>query len=215
MSSYGPRDDAALDSSHRVLSAHRNQPGYVKHATELSSRHRPILRYLGRTVHSIAIALLPSFVLHRYNPRKSSEPLHRLNQTSALDGLRGWASLSVFNFHVLRYYYPLVHYGYGLPPADLSTCLGIPNVNDRNDRIIQLPIIRLLFSGTAPVSVFFITRLRARPQAIEAISTETLDRNLHPYRLWYTKARLATLPAHHRHHLFQDGDVPFWMVAVS
>ncbi|KAL8870820.1 MAG: hypothetical protein Q9174_003220, partial [Haloplaca sp. 1 TL-2023] len=157
MSSNGARDNGTdLDTPDDTLRAQESDSDYGKHSIRPSSRHRRILRQMGGALQSIAIALLPSFISHRFKSTSSTEPSHHLTRTSALDGLRGWASLSVLNFHGLWYYEPVVHYGYGLSPANLSTCLGIPDLHDRNDRIIQLPIIRLLFSGTAPVSVFFI-----------------------------------------------------------
>ena len=195
MSSYGPRGNGAdLDGPRSALSLQGNERGHVNHKTRLSRRYRRILRNVGRTLHSIAIALMPSFVLCQTETRGPTKSSHQLTRTSALDGLRGWASLSVLSFHVLWYYHPFVHYGYGLPATDLSTCLDIPNVNDRNNRIFQLPIIRLLFSGTAPVSVFFIIsgfvlahkplKLSQQKRWIEAfayIASATLRRGLRLY----------------------------------
>ncbi|KAK2865056.1 hypothetical protein FQN49_003958, partial [Arthroderma sp. PD_2] len=71
--------------------------------------------------------------------RVSSERPHA---SAALDGLRGWACLLVFNFHFLFAYTnkPMVGWGFA----------------HRNKGILQLPVIHLLISGHAMVAVFFV-----------------------------------------------------------
>ncbi|KAJ1325515.1 acyltransferase family protein [Microdochium nivale] len=84
--------------------------------------------------------LKPSFlqrVDHGELSEKSSRPP---SKTEYLDGVRGVASLIVFNLHWIHNVYPSVNSGWGYKHHDLWL----------------LPFIRLFYSGAAMVSVFFI-----------------------------------------------------------
>lgn len=60
------------------------------------------------------------------------------------------------NYHLMWIYEPHIQLGYGLSQQDLAACIPNPQVGTRNEWFLQLPIIRLLFSGTGSVSFFFI-----------------------------------------------------------
>lgn len=64
------------------------------------------------------------------------------SRTAFLDGLRGFASLFVSFFHLRMGYTNAVHVGYGAWPNDHS--------------LLQLPIIKLVFTGTQMVTIFFL-----------------------------------------------------------
>ncbi|PYH90748.1 hypothetical protein BO71DRAFT_285717, partial [Aspergillus ellipticus CBS 707.79] len=70
-----------------------------------------------------------------------------LRRTSPLDGLRGVAALCVVNYHIISAFHNFVNYGYGLTPEE---------AHRHNLRLHQLPIIRLAYSGSAPVCIFFV-----------------------------------------------------------
>ncbi|KAF2089827.1 hypothetical protein K490DRAFT_71565 [Saccharata proteae CBS 121410] len=72
---------------------------------------------------------------------RREEP-HAASRLACLDGLRGVAALIVFICHLFWTYHSWVEYGYGDGPD--------------NNRFIQLPIIRLVISGHAMVSLFFV-----------------------------------------------------------
>ncbi|KAH9883549.1 acyltransferase family-domain-containing protein [Xylariomycetidae sp. FL2044] len=62
--------------------------------------------------------------------------------TEYLDGVRGVASLIVFILHWTHIPYPVVNEGWGY--------------GDRNNSVWLLPFVRLVYSGAAMVSVFFV-----------------------------------------------------------
>jgi peptidoglycan/LPS O-acetylase OafA/YrhL len=67
---------------------------------------------------------------------------HERKETAFLDGMRGIAALSVFFYHfALPYYQSSMHYGYGF--------------HDERS-LLQLPIVRLLYSGIPMVYIFFV-----------------------------------------------------------
>lgn len=69
-------------------------------------------------------------------------PKNERKETAFLDGMRGTAALSVFFYHfALPYYQPSMHYGYGF--------------HDERS-LLQLPIVRLLYSGPPIVYIFFV-----------------------------------------------------------
>jgi len=78
--------------------------------------------------------LIPSFLKKTENPK--------LHPTSYLDGLRGVAAFIVFIDHFAVNWFDMLRRGYGSTPDDYY--------------IIQLPIIRLLYSGRASVAIFFV-----------------------------------------------------------
>ena len=76
--------------------------------------------------------------------------------TAALDGLRGHAAFAVMNYHILYAYRTDVFYGYGLSPSAAIACARPEDVHAFNRWLHQLPILRLFYTGTWPVSVFYV-----------------------------------------------------------
>ena len=85
-------------------------------------------------VWTVLYALTPSFF------RQTSQL--KLYPTSYLDGLRGVAAFIVYIDHSAVTWFELLRRGYGSTPE--------------NEYLIQLPIIRLFYSGRASVAVFFV-----------------------------------------------------------
>lgn len=88
----------------------------------------------------LGIALTPSFWQHRVGGQPPAPP--KQHAIAALDGLRGWASLLVFNFHFLFTYTWKVAVGWGF--------------NRDNYGLWQLPIIHMAVSGHIMVAIFFV-----------------------------------------------------------
>ncbi|KAI3396970.1 hypothetical protein diail_11370 [Diaporthe ilicicola] len=87
--------------------------------------------------------LLPSFVtnifFHGRSRTKSTTPPR---PTAYFDGLRGVAALIVYIFHYSYLWFPVLRHGYGSSESD--------------HLFWQLPIIRVIHSGRASVSFFFL-----------------------------------------------------------
>lgn len=112
-------------------------------------------QHVGALLVSSAKFWVPS-IIFSVCKKQSLESSKPLRQTSALDGIRGFACLAVMNYHILYVYQGFVFYGYGLSKDSLLFCGRTQDQDLKNDWIHQLPIVRLLYSGTAPVSLFFI-----------------------------------------------------------
>ena len=97
---------------------------------------RNVLRLLGRCVYF----LIPSFVQSRLSREHKAERIH---PTAYLDGMRGLAAFVVFLCH-LSYGTWFITFGFGA---------GDPG---ENTWLIQLPIVRLFYSGPPMVSIFFV-----------------------------------------------------------
>ncbi|MCJ1442473.1 MAG: hypothetical protein MMC23_002968 [Stictis urceolatum] len=92
----------------------------------------------------LAIFLVPSPLQHFATSSNefSEKPAQaKTRPTDYLDGLRGVASLCVFIFHWAHATYPHVNNGYGY---------------DDNWSLLQLPLIRIFYSGAAMVAIFFV-----------------------------------------------------------
>jgi peptidoglycan/LPS O-acetylase OafA/YrhL len=72
----------------------------------------------------------------------------RLHPTSYLDGLRGAASFFVFIHHSSLALFPEIRPGYGASPQ--------PPFPVNHNYLIQLPFLRLVYSGSAMVDIFFV-----------------------------------------------------------
>lgn len=87
-------------------------------------------------MHQILLSLLPSFLRPRGAGLATTQ-----HQVVALDGLRGWACLFVFNEHLTYVFTNCFLYGYG--------------TSDKN-RIIQHPFMRVPWAGFAMVDIFYV-----------------------------------------------------------
>lgn len=105
-----------------------------------SSRKQALLKRFGLLLHRVLLFLLPSFTQRYFAPQK--EPaVEKRRPTDYLDGVRGVASLVVFIFHWSAAAHPEVNSGYG---------------QGDNWSVLQLPFIRIFFSGAAMVAIFFV-----------------------------------------------------------
>jgi hypothetical protein len=93
------------------------------------------------------LSLFPSFIQHRIDPSRKP-PLGKIFPTSYLDDLRGLAALFVFWYHVDGKYLNSLMPSYGLPLSEDGT--RAPS------SILQLPFLRVAFSGRPMVHIFFI-----------------------------------------------------------
>ncbi|KAL2074018.1 hypothetical protein VTL71DRAFT_7796 [Oculimacula yallundae] len=117
------------------------------------------------------VAFTPSFM------RRGDGKKQRLHPTAWLDGLRGVASLMVvFHHSSVLWYWPL-NRGWGSSPDDYH--------------FVQLPIIRLFYSGPAMVAIFFVvsgfslsykplllTRKGQYEEVLDSFSSSVLRRGL-------------------------------------
>ncbi|KAI9691765.1 MAG: hypothetical protein M1822_007837 [Bathelium mastoideum] len=99
------------------------------------------LHSLRLVAYRLLFSLLPSFVQRRITGDIAKPD--RLHPSSHLDGIRGLAAFFVFLCH-LSYNCFIITYGFGL--------------GDEGDNyhLLQLPIIRLFYSGPPMVSIFFV-----------------------------------------------------------
>ncbi|KAH6634173.1 acyltransferase 3 [Chaetomium sp. MPI-SDFR-AT-0129] len=94
--------------------------------------------------------LLPSFVSDAFFP--DHRPTWRLHPTSYLDGLRGVAAILVFFCHYTENNFRALIPPYGLEP-DPEEWHGL---TWSADSWIQLPFLRVIFSGRPMVHIFFV-----------------------------------------------------------
>lgn len=90
---------------------------------------------------SFLFSVQPSFA-HNLRNREQTSP-QRLHGTTYLDGLRGFAAFAVF----------LCHLSYGT--FDITHSYGAGEVG-QNVSWLQLPVVRLIYSGPPAVSLFFV-----------------------------------------------------------
>lgn len=129
-------DDSQLEQAlSEKVKTHLRKPSF-----ETDQLKFPNLRQLQRKLRLVGLSLLPSFIFQRIAGRKSEAK--NSQNIASLDGLRGIACLLVFN----------QHFSYNYSQAFLE------GWNGQEDRqwIIQLPIIRILWSGNAMVAIFFV-----------------------------------------------------------
>ncbi|KAL4885559.1 acyltransferase family-domain-containing protein [Aspergillus karnatakaensis] len=96
--------------------------------------------YLEDWFTKLGIVITPSYLQHLVGGQPT--PQTKLHAIAALDGLRGWACLLVFNFHFLFTYTWKVAVGWGF--------------NNENFHLYQLPVIHVLVSGHIMVAIFFV-----------------------------------------------------------
>ncbi|KAA8648987.1 hypothetical protein EYZ11_000768 [Aspergillus tanneri] len=134
--------------------------------------------YLELFVAKLTVALTPSYLQH-WVGGQPPQPT-KLHGIAALDGLRGWACLLVFNFHFLFTYTWKVAVGWGF--------------NRENYYFFQLPIIHVLVSGHIMVAIFFVLsgyvlsykplkmiRSRSWEQTFTVLASSTFRRGLRLY----------------------------------
>ena len=117
--------------------------------TAAPTRCRKLLRLLLSVLHQLLTFTIPSFLKRKPSVTSNlseEEPWKTLvaqkrHPTEYLDGVRGLASFIVFLLHWTHIQYPGINSGYG---------------TGDNTSIWQLPMIRLLYSGAAMVSIFFV-----------------------------------------------------------
>ncbi|EAL89936.1 hypothetical protein KXW98_004941 [Aspergillus fumigatus] len=156
----------------RVLTRPDRLSSHVQHV----SNHWQ--EYLDRWLKRLGIALTPSYLQHLVGG-EPPQPT-KLHAIAALDGLRGWACLLVFNFHFLFTYTWKVAVGWGF--------------NNENYGILHLPIIHLLVSGHIMVAIFFVIsgyvlsykplkmiRTRSWEQTLATLASSTFRRGLRLY----------------------------------
>ncbi|KAI1335738.1 hypothetical protein F5Y15DRAFT_239710 [Xylariaceae sp. FL0016] len=138
---------ASRGSSDDVDEKPYNQPTGRSGRLAEWSRHMTLpelLRLLRSGVWSLLVFLVPSFLsnLRRKHAGGSHETSEKVSPTAYLDGLRGVAALVVYVFHFTYLWFPMLRKGYGSEPdAHLFW---------------QLPIVRILHSGRASVTIFFV-----------------------------------------------------------
>jgi peptidoglycan/LPS O-acetylase OafA/YrhL len=96
--------------------------------------------FLRDTLRRVCCCICPSYT--RNSNDVAVQPRPTLRPTAALDGLRGLAALSVLFSHILFSYTDSMEYGYGQ--------------SEKNELFIQLPFVKLAYSGHAMVTVFFV-----------------------------------------------------------
>lgn len=114
--------------------------------TPASNSFESLIRLGKNATKYTALFLVPSFWRSRPQPKLNNEKVSQSSSpekyaTAYLDGVRGFASLIVFNFHWTHMAFPSVNSGYGYKD---------------NLSLWQLPIIRFIYSGPAMVAIFFV-----------------------------------------------------------
>ncbi|KAF2664090.1 acyltransferase [Microthyrium microscopicum] len=133
--------DSDWDDHHEASERLFPQPSFVLKIIRpcLRLTLRPSL--LQSTVLRSLWAILPSFLQSSLS--KDSHKPERLRPTAYLDGMRGLAAFAVCLCHMAYTCFVItIGYGYGPP--------------DQNRNFLQLPFIRLFYSGPPMVCVFFV-----------------------------------------------------------
>ncbi|KKZ66412.1 hypothetical protein EMCG_07916 [[Emmonsia] crescens] len=133
-----------------------------------------------QSLERFCVAIVPSFLHHLIEPRSTQHVPRKLHSIAALDGLRGWACLLVFNFHFFFTYTHKTAVGWGF--------------DEENRGIHQLPIIHMLISGHVMVTIFFVIsgyvlsykplkllRSHSWEQAFHTLASSTFRRGLRLY----------------------------------
>ncbi|EED16430.1 acyltransferase, putative [Talaromyces stipitatus ATCC 10500] len=135
--------------------------------------------YAERVFSQFMVFTVPSYLQHHVTGGEPNKP-KKLHDIAALDGLRGWACLLVFNFHFFFTYTWHTHIGWGF--------------NKQYFGLHQLPFIHMIFSGHIMVAIFFVISgyvLSYRPlktirsgsfeQTFAVLSSATFRRGLRLY----------------------------------
>lgn len=90
--------------------------------------------------------LIPAFTSKPIPLSNSNLNQEKVHPTAYLDGMRGLAAFAVFLCHLSYSTWDITHtYGAGVP--------GLPS---ENKYLLQLPIVRLIYSGPPMVAIFFV-----------------------------------------------------------
>ncbi|KAH8754312.1 acyltransferase family-domain-containing protein [Diaporthe sp. PMI_573] len=129
--------DANDDEIENGLELKQEQTSFGKnqHAPQRHISARQCIILLSRII-------LPSFIINRLYGRSRTKSTTPPRPTAYFDGLRGAAALIVYIFHYSYLWFPVLPYGYGSL--------------DTHYYFWQLPIIRVIHSGRASVTVFFL-----------------------------------------------------------
>lgn len=101
------------------------------------SRIHHCFSLVSTTTSAAVIFLIPSFLA-----RSKEASVTKITETSYLNGVRGLASFLVYFQHIATEYGDWIHWGYHARPED--------------NYFVQLPYVRLLYSGRFMVAIFFI-----------------------------------------------------------
>jgi peptidoglycan/LPS O-acetylase OafA/YrhL len=147
-----------------ISRGHRRNPSSIHTIHTILSPRRPWVQFLR--------PLLPSFVADAVFPDHHRPPW-RVHPTSYLDGLRGIAAVIVFICHYTENNFAALLPSYSLLPVPDT---GKPPQKPRPSSWIQLPFLRVIFSGRPMVHIFFVISgfaLSYKPvQALHARDTE-------------------------------------------
>lgn len=137
-----------LDEKHPLYSCDEHGPPQVTTLGPiLTSNLLSPVKFLVRCLVRCVIVLSPSF-LH-INPKSGQDGGVGLASTAFLDGMRGFAAFVVFICHLTYGSFDVGH-AYGARSRSSTS------VDNTGDSILQLPIIRLLYSGPPMVAIFFV-----------------------------------------------------------
>lgn len=143
-----PSPSVNIPLDHLESNSHQRQSPYVENGPS-GYRHGPYGKqsaplswpdWIDLMVVRLGVAVTPSFLQHRVGGQVP--PPAKQHAIAALDGLRGWAALLVFNFHFLFTYTWKVALGWGF--------------NGENYALWQLPIVHMAVSGHIMVAIFFV-----------------------------------------------------------
>lgn len=137
----------ASDESTPVLAEEKAVPRWIRDSGGLTSR-------LWVSASPIILFLLPSFVTAYFRRGKPASRPRVIRPTAYLDGVRGVAAFFVFCSHWSGGWTLQPQWGYGALPYDHKPEDGPPAIP--NNLFIQLPFVRVIITGRACVTIFFV-----------------------------------------------------------
>lgn len=137
----------ASDEGTPVLANEKAVPRWIRDSGSLTSR-------LWASASPVMLFLLPSFVTAYFRRGKPASRPRVIRPTAYLDGVRGVAAFFVFCSHWSGGWTLQPQWGYGALPYDYKPENGPPAVP--NNLFIQLPFVRVIITGRACVTIFFV-----------------------------------------------------------